>query len=219
MIMTYNKRLSVIVILLTIILLFQNCDEREPNRYYIPEIVKEYGNFREGSYWIYAVDSIENEDSVWVSKYNAWQYEQFVDKKIVNIFENIQIDCESNRNIKDHIVMEAEYKLNFLGFGEEDNNYNIRYGIPFHYKNTFMPRPDSGDSIIFYDSYNVYDNDFETVLYKKENRPIMDLSDNSKTYDTLEYWIAKNVGVIKKITRNEYENHTYYLKRYHVVQD
>lgn len=81
-----------------------------------------------------------------------------------------------------------------------------------------MPRQGSEDSIIIYNSYSIIGKNYENVLYKKTYNPILNLTDYTREYDTLEYWVAKNVGVIKKIIRNKYENHTYYLKRYNVIQ-
>ena len=213
-----NKITIKLISLLAILLGLSNCEEREPNYYYIPEAVKEYGDFKEGSYWIYAIDSEENEDSIWVENYTVGQNEEVSDKVVLSVFEKITIDCKSNRNIDNYIEINIEKKFNHLGFSETNNNYNIGYGMSFYYKNSFMAYPNSGDSIIVYDSFNVLGTDYKNVLYRKAINPIMNMTDYSKEYDTLEYWIAKDIGIIKKITRNKYENHTYYLKRYNVIR-
>jgi len=74
-----------------IVLLFSHCEEREPVHFFIPEVVKEYGDFKEGSYWIYQIDSSDNEDSVWVASRTIGQNEEVVDKKVNNYINHLNI--------------------------------------------------------------------------------------------------------------------------------
>ena len=213
--MRLNIKNYILIIILTGLF---SCEKQEPVHYYIPDEVKTYGDFKIGSYWVYMVDSVNNEDSIWITDYNVGQNEEVIDKKVISVFEKITINITSKLDINNYIEINAEKKYNLLGFGEIDNNHNISYGVSFFYKNGFMPRQGSEDSIIIYNSYSIIGKNYENVLYRKTYNPILNLNDYTREYDTLEYWVAKNVGVIKKIIRNKYENHTYYLKRYNVIQ-
>lgn len=206
-------------IVITILLLFISCEEKEPVKYSIPDELKEYGDFKEGSYWVYQVDSGSNEDSIWVTSHKLSYDEEIIDKKVISLFEKITISCESNKSKNCNIEVIAEHNRCLLSHTEIDTILNIRYGLTFFFLNDkFDELKYSKDTTISYNSVNILGTLFKDVVYRKAEYPITDINNNSKENYFLEYWIAKNIGVVKKIIRTQYGDKTYSLKRYSVIQ-
>jgi len=89
--MYFKNQIFVLTGLILAIFVIYSCEEREPVHFFIPEVVKEYGDFKEGSYWIYQIDSSDNEDSVWVASRTIGQNEEVVDKKVNNYINHLNI--------------------------------------------------------------------------------------------------------------------------------
>ena len=215
----HTKRIILLIFRIgVIILFFSHCEEKEPVRFFITEAIKDYGDFKVGSYWVYQIDSGNNEDSIWVASRTLGNDEEVIDKKVVSLFEKITINCKGNTGIYDYIDIRTEKQISYLAFGQIDSINNIRYGMTFFYKDSFISYPSIINSIIFHKTFSLNGKSFINVLYRKDRRPILDILNYSKEFDTLEYWIAKDIGVIKKTIRNKYGKRTYSLKRYSVIR-
>ena len=212
--------------LLLLIFTITSCEERHYPTYYISDEIKPWFDFKSGSYWVYQVDSVNNEDSLYVSNYNDFLHVETADDDIIYKQDKIYIDIENNSNIKITCAIIANaYTIvtnqkigNTIVYGETDYSTNMDYALVFLYHEGFVLRDNEDLIIEEYDSLLVLNNWYYNVVYKKEIVSTLDNTDLSIQNDTNEIWLARNIGVIKKHINNKYVKHISELKRYNVVQ-
>jgi hypothetical protein len=209
-----------VIVILSFVMI--GCKKKDPPFYKIREENKSFGYFKKGSYWIYFDPAQNTIDSIFVdtSKYSVREEISDIKKGTISAKkEIITTKCRNNSGSRD-LYFDLDGYFGFLQIAEEDSNEKLSWSI--FYFNT----PDVVDlvarnlkveniSIITISNHN-----FNNVIYQKS---IVSTNDShtwpsSQTIDTVEYWIAKNVGIIKKIVKNNYYKEEWYLIRSKVLQ-
>jgi len=215
------KNLKVIV---CIIILFAGCKKKtEPSFYKISDEIKSYGDFKIGSYWIYKNDSLNIEDSIYVDNYTFR-----IDETIPNIstgrvesrYEVLSCECK-NLQLTHNLNYDARGFDDYLTIIERDLTKNIMWNINFFNSN---PTENIENIIVKnIDTITIFNTKYNNIIYQKTIVTTYDYHNGDgintiHTKDTTEYWLAKNVGVIKRIVKNSYYREEWNLLRYNVVQ-
>jgi len=212
------KYLKVIV---CIIILFAGCKKKtEPPFYKISDEIKSYGDFKIGSYWIYKNDSLNIEDSIYIDSYyyKIWEIRENLsnDSKLNYKYETISISSENSQHTHTlNFTLGNNYKLLI---DEQDLVNKLGWSIEFFNNNLI-------ENIIVnnIDSLSISNIKYNNIIYQKSIVTTYDVHNGDgintiTTKDTVEYWLAKNVGVIKRIVKNSYYREELNLLRYNVVQ-
>lgn len=224
--MKKNNKL-ILILIISYLIGFQSCEKYD--YYKMSDEIKQWSAFKEGSYWIYYNDSLNIEDSIFVTSYSEYIRIDLIDD---NIFYEELLYFKSS-NINDSIII--SYQLYPKKYGdydfiimEEANKYlNIRYSgiiltIPIvdevqsyygggEYEKT--------EFIEQYSSYKISNISYNNVIYLKSSVITITLDSlKEKNKVTNEYWLAKNYGIIKKIIRNKDEAQQWELVRCNIIQ-
>jgi hypothetical protein len=187
--------------------------ENEPPKYIVSDELKGWGGFKYGTYWIYKNDSLNIEDSLTIYLYGTFD-EAVRDSDWTQCYsENISSTTISTAKLTDFsFILHGKEKT--IQINEFNENNEFRHKIKFSI--TFF----SNQYINFerYDSIDIYNRKFINVIYQKSIISNYDEHDNTTEQNTADFWLAKNIGVIKKIIRNKYGTQEWYLKRFNIVQ-
>jgi hypothetical protein len=204
--MKFNSmRIPISVRCLTIVILcgftFMVSCKKEPEKIYVQDSFKEWACFQNGSYWIYLNESSNRSDSS--SLYygpSTWFYKLTGDGKLYEM-NSYQI-----QNI-------GEFRVG----ARVDYSFFSVQGIFLHGTYVLTSSVTSGLSdqvsqtcwvLKRYDSLTVNNQLFSDVIHTR------DTFSNSIN----DYYVAKNVGLIKFAIKNGYGDSTWSLLRYHVIQ-
>ncbi|NOZ47773.1 MAG: hypothetical protein GXO79_13475, partial [Chlorobi bacterium] len=202
-----------IVFLLFTDLVFTSCLKQNYKVYFISDALKLWGDFKTGSYWIYSIDSLESEDSIYVYDYQSGFYDGIVDDKMQYREETIESSMKNENKSFYYELFAFTNDTNAIIYSEDEGNF-VMY---IYYKNTFINAENENEHIVEMDSILILNKWYHNILYKKTIEKTYYRDSNVWQVDTFELWIAKNVGIIKKHLANENENHTYELKRFNVL--
>ena len=212
-----------IIILFLFILSISSCKTDGPY-YKLYEPVKEWGDFKEGTWWKYENEETGEQDCVWIENNVSDIWSEEIDGKIKESGDYINLYL-NNTNLKRKIFMR-------LSAGNKGNHFSIReedkYGSysSFYLANliTFdsLLLDSSGESYIKekFSSFSLnnlsYNNIIHVISIKDDQtNPVLSYDYHSVN----EYWIAKYEGIIKKILRNPFDTVTWSLIGHHIVKD
>ncbi|OFY66481.1 MAG: hypothetical protein A3H98_02005 [Bacteroidetes bacterium RIFCSPLOWO2_02_FULL_36_8] len=202
--------------------MFYSCKKEEPTHFYIPQIVKDYAAYKPGSYWIYSIDSTEVEDSVFVSDYKEGETFDEGD-------ENYEYS-EIRHYISSDLKNKKGEEFFHVGIGSRGISYEYNWegeafhGLDFWYLDNgkFILEPSSYnnkvDTLTQIETSNLFGKTYKDIVYCKDvSILIRGVSDSSKM-DTIELWVAKHTGIIKRVMSYDSFKTTYVLKRHNVIQ-
>jgi hypothetical protein len=195
------KKLLILVLIFTSI----SCNKKE-EIYYIPEAFKEWTVFKKGSYWIYYDSKNNRDDSSYVGR-DPYQ----------------SIYRPENDSPYEVITFIQRYIGYFDVCGASMNNSLLSKkggygGILLSYYATAQ----ISDSVFYscrvldrFDTLTLFGNTFHNVIHT--GKPILD----GAGYDSIgvmDYYFAKNIGVIMVSIKKNTIDSTLTLKRWHIVQ-
>jgi hypothetical protein len=185
------------------ILISSNCKKEELPTYYVPDSVRAYVSFKEGSYWIYKDDSTGIEDSVWVTKFISKLDPTVNSKGKINGNEEV-ITCSlsiSNSNLTGSFGARQSAVSYYL--------YDWSFSLVF-YKNS-----SSWNTTTFYrDSIIIDSLEVDHVLN-------FTLNDNSiiLPYVSMNMYIKSSIGFLKwNMIYSDGKKRQQHLIRYHINQ-
>jgi hypothetical protein len=205
------KKTSILNVLTLIIIVcvFMSCKKKnDVDTYYIPDILREYTVFKEGSYWIYKNEVTGTLDSCFITGYEEF-FSHTNGQSTDPYSERVQID----------------YKGSFMTFSEIDLegsqlNSNSWGGLCL--------TPSVTPSVHFIDQYDTYacygvvdsirlnDHTYFSVLSTQlsQKRGV------AFKYDTitLNYSFSRSIGLIRYRQRLDSSDTTWTLVRHHVVR-
>lgn len=201
---------KIIFLLSSVILLTVSCKELITTKRYVNEELKEFLDFKPGSYWIYRDTATGKLDSMYIANYYS-AVSEVSDEKVKNIYEQIHyeqrwgkktigvsFDLPPNENeTKYHYVnytgTEGPGKY-FFGWSDENGFPETNNNIP-HLKIEYLPL------------LNVYNTTYSDVI-KSESVGLGDEFLNA-------CYLKRNVGIVKFEFA---DSAVYELIRYNIVQ-
>jgi hypothetical protein len=213
-----NRRLYLYV-LLFFSTIFSGCEKTE--HYYLPQEIKDWGYFKEGSCWIYQNVATGVLDSIYVTSTREYLDSVDADKRITRISEAIDIKYESSLNTVYNVSIYA-YKTNSIIIDQNDKHNNIiSHYIPLRINpNNEISRNSSSYEIIEeLDTYIVEGITYTNVLHiitQVENQYFT--PQFSLDHSTHEYWISKHNWIVKKMINNSRINEDWKLIRSNIIQ-
>lgn len=165
------------LILFALLIIVFSCEKPKPIKYnYLSQEIKDYMNFKKGTYWIYRDVNTNKEDSVWVDT-SYIKMECFDERRSNNsvCYEKLYVYQKSTFNDSIYIYISSENITNLYINKLEIIHLRNIFTIPY---NKNLP-----DSDTLYKVYSFLNNNFKNVSYK-----------NFEIYET---WIAQNVGTIR----------------------
>jgi hypothetical protein len=197
------NRFSLIVLLLISCL---SCDsinypgKSHDNYYYVPQQLKELGNFNVGSIWIYHNDSLNLDDTVTVTNYQQW-------------LSDFRID--SDMDFTEHIIVTMRSSFGNGTIIDEISPYGLGRSYNFQVNTDKTPTYEFGIS----DRFDVGDDLWDTLYNYRINganyNKVYHLT--AKTLDN-EYYYVSNLGIMQKSIINQSNKITWYVKYYNIVQ-
>ncbi len=200
--------------------LYISCEE-EPNYYSIPQILKDWGYFKEGSYWIYQNDSTLITDSIYISSVTMFKDSIISDKKLRDIKETIIIDYSSSQN-------NNIYRSKLEGAKFSNLYFDMNNTITKDRNSCILLRINLNNEIVDNSSYynilekmteisfnnNSYSNilliSTSTMYYYSDNSP------NDTFYN--QYWLSKGNWIIKKVIHQNGVIESWTLIRKNIIQ-
>ncbi len=201
---------------LTFYFLFMIACEDEPNYYPIPKILKEWGYYQTGSYWIYQNDSSMIFDSVFVTSVTIINDSTYSDKKLRDIYETLFINFYSSLRTFSYTAK--------LGGGIYSNlEFETKNEITKDRSNCTLLRISSNEilnttsfyEINYLNSITLNNTSYSDVIlvntltryYYEDNSP------NDTFYN--QYWISKGDWIIKKVITNKNGTESWSLVRHY----
>ncbi len=216
---------SFILPAITFLFMFCACT-KPPITYYVPDDIKEWAVFQSGSYWIYQYDTIQ--DSVVIDEY--------LDTVVYMEIQNTYMFGSNDKYYRQIIYMTYFSSQNSVVSDDVLNTddgikvYRLSYGL-FKYDLShviMMKRFDAFKPGFGYASGNmryISDIDIFTVNgkeYYDVKHLQYDITPKDSTfysgYDQMNYYLAKNYGVIKKVFTNNTDTITWDLVKYNIIQ-
>ena len=195
--------------------------------YKLYDETKEWGDFKENTWWLYENEITGEQDCLWIDRNEAGTWYDEADKKIKESGEYIWLyieNTDTNRNI--FMSVSANKYSNHIRIEEKDiyeNNTNEYTAIILAFDTLMLDTSlYSTKTYIInkYDTYSINNNEFKNVVYVTceildyDNYPLIDQGYNAVN----EYWIAKYEGIIKKILRNPYDTCVWTLQDCNIVK-
>jgi hypothetical protein len=193
-------------------LLFFACTPT-PKEYNISQEARDFICYKPGSYWIYKNDSTNTLDSVFVTSYEEHTEKYEADKKIKSISQIINIEfANSDNQIK--IIEKIDPSRSM--YSETNNNLNQGFNnslISLYHGNFQWDRYSKID-------FTVNNKTFNNVIYESVISNYYYQTDSNISHVNLnnEFWIAKNIFIIKKILHYNNATQSWSLIRSHIVQ-
>jgi hypothetical protein len=189
------------LILLSFCVFILSC-EKEPNYYPIPQILKDCGLYKKGSYWIYQNDSTMITDSIYISFVRIYNDSIYSDKKLRDIYETIIIDFYSSQN-------KFSYSSKLEGAIFSNLYFEVNNTITKDRNSCILLRINLNNEIVDTSSYYY-------ILEKKTKISLNNISysnvllintstryyySNNSTNETFynQYWLSKGNWIIKKV--------------------
>jgi hypothetical protein len=208
----------------SLLLLSASCEREKPDppTYYIPEEYKLYTEFHPGSYWIYE-DSISGAiDSVVVTEYVEeivpWQLPgedvgYYYEKSATKVFSSISSqDFQYNLSLSGVApdVANSIYHLTKQLITSGESRYVNISRFP---KSIGNIGGSGGEVVELFSEYMM-----NGILYSDVTKAVVDV-DYSESDKTSYYYIAKDAGLIRYETQNEFGTwRIWKLKRYHAIR-
>jgi hypothetical protein len=200
-------RVQFVLIIIFFILCFESCKKNEED-YYIQSSFKEWTLFNKGSYWIYSVDSSNTLDSMFINQ------------------DPETILYSPDGGGKHYEI--TSYSVS--GFGE----FIVSAGIDNSFFSMAGGITGSGDIVNYFTTAILSDHVSTTCWVIKRNdtllvnnnifldvihtRDTSSAHSNHKVPSTRDYYLARNVGLIKFSLKTDTINSTWSLVRWHVKQ-
>ena len=208
---------KLIISMLSLIIFIGGCEKT----YYldIPSELKDWGYFKEGSYWIYKESNTNKIDSIYVVSVSSYTDKVVSDKKYTNFIQRSRINLTNkNKKYLGLICLDSHS----LSMEENDSikQYKSKYSLidlnstniptdhtPYHLfveqLETFALNGNNYSNVIHIKSlvYNTYYN-MASIVEESTN----------------EYWLSKHNWLIKKTTSSKFGNEEWILIRNKISQ-
>ncbi len=191
---------------------------------------KEWGDFKENTWWLYENETTGEQDCLWVEKNDPGVWQDYADKKIKESGDYIWLyieNTDTNRTVFMSISANKFYNIFYLRENDVYKNNINEYTATILAFDTLMLDTSYYTTKTFiinkYDTYTINNKEYNNVI--NVTCEILDYYDNSyplndQGYNAVnEYWIAKYEGIIKKILRNPYDTCVWILQDCDIVKD
>ncbi|MCX6305488.1 MAG: hypothetical protein NT040_11020 [Bacteroidetes bacterium] len=193
--------------LLLLLSVFIGCSKKSGYNEYIPEQLKQYSVFQEGSYWVYKNESTGMIDSSYLLKPPVYLYNDPVNDPPQNRYETCDIYF-GGTFLLHSTTSTSDYLMSFKNASGSVclyNNFQPGYTLDNDYYHSFM-------NLNYFDSLIINNKTFYHVMntqYKSWNH-----QGDTTTYT---YYLAKSIGLIKFTLDKNHQDTSWSILRYHVI--
>jgi hypothetical protein len=182
------------------------CNKKEETRYYVPEYLKQYALFKEGSYWIYKNEITGDNDSNYITIPPLVKYTQYYS------YDPICQTCETKYEGN-------PLRGSFLTNNDCDFSFSITGGyclLNRSFNAGFVFKLDQYDTykeLMIFDSLQINGNNYRDVL---NTQYIYTTNNNDSTI--LTFYLVKGIGLVKFNQRINDKDTTWSLIRCNAKQ-
>ena len=217
----YNDKKVVIVYIILLSLSGCNFWQKTYPTYDISDAVKEFIDFKVGSFWVFIDSSSNNVDTVYLSYYdNFYEEENDKNKMIEFKYENIITIYKKPADNSVNLSAYAWEGGNTIYYHEKNDDYNTYLVIDFDQHGEIEEHEGYENYEIqeMLDSILISETWYRNVYYLMSLTLISDQKWTNYYEVKEELWMAKKIGVIKKRFRFDTVCYTYDMIDYNVIQ-
>lgn len=199
-------RIFFFIQVLFILLIFLGCNKESGWKEYIPEQLKQYSIFQEGSYWVYKNEITGAIDSSYISSPPDYRYGDPVNNPPLNTYESCEISY-GGTFLSHASITTDQYRLDLK------KHYLILCLCSYFQIGYTLGGNPSFKNLNYFDSLIVNNKTFYKVM-NTQNQELINPGDTI-TYTN---FLAKSIGLIKFRVNRNHKDTTWSILRYHVVQ-